>query len=74
MASADIDFDGYRDDFLVYLAKRLGVSHDAAETYLGSWLISFAPIRVGAAANPMYPIPAEEPDGSAAGEAETDDE
>jgi hypothetical protein len=41
MISAESDFDAFRDDFALYLAGRLGVSKDAALTYLGDWLIAF---------------------------------
>lgn len=41
MTSVETDFDAFRDDFVVYLAARLGVSKDAALSYLGDWLIAF---------------------------------
>lgn len=37
------EVDGSRDEFLIYLAKRLGVSRDEALVSLGNWLSSFAP-------------------------------
>ncbi len=40
MPNAESDFDAFRDDFLLYLAARLGVSKDAALGYLGDWLIA----------------------------------
>lgn len=41
MISVESDFDAFRDDFVVYLAVRLGVSKDTALSYLGDWLIAF---------------------------------
>jgi len=41
MISVESDFDAFRDDFIVYLAGRLGVSNDAALSYLGDWLMAF---------------------------------
>jgi hypothetical protein len=35
------DFDEFRDDFVVYLATRLGLSPDEALLYLGDWLSTF---------------------------------
>ena len=43
MTSVETDFDAFRDDFVLYLAKRLGVSKDAALGYLGDWLTAFTP-------------------------------
>lgn len=41
MISVENDFDAFRDDFVAYLAVRLGVSRDTALSYLGDWLIAF---------------------------------
>ncbi|HEX2877789.1 MAG TPA: hypothetical protein VHP33_41350 [Polyangiaceae bacterium] len=41
MIGVDNDFDAFREDFVVYLAARLGVSREAALSYLGDWLIAF---------------------------------
>ncbi len=38
MTSVETDFDAFRDDCVLYLANRLGVSKDAALGYLGDWL------------------------------------
>lgn len=42
MPNLESDFDEFRDDFVLYLAARLGVSEDAAVGYLGDWLMAFA--------------------------------
>jgi hypothetical protein len=39
--SVDTDFESFRDDFVLYLASRLGVSKEIALSYLGDWLIAF---------------------------------
>jgi len=41
MISVENDFDAFREDFILYLAQRLGVSKDAAQSYLGDWLMAF---------------------------------
>jgi hypothetical protein len=41
MISVESDFDAFRDDFVLHLAARLGVSKDAALSYLGDWLLAF---------------------------------
>ena len=63
MISAESDFDAFHDDFVLYLAGRLGVSRDAALTCLGDWLLAFkrdanSPLACIAAGRPS-----EEPDG-----------
>ena len=35
------DFDEFRNDFVSYLAGRLGLSEDEALRYLGDWLSTF---------------------------------
>lgn len=35
MISGESDFDAFRDDFVVYLAAKLGVSRDAALSSVG---------------------------------------
>ncbi len=39
--SVDADFESFRDDFVLYLAARLGVSQVVALSYLGDWLVAF---------------------------------
>jgi hypothetical protein len=36
------EFDEFRDDFVAYLAMRLGISHDEAQDFLGDWLRTFS--------------------------------
>jgi hypothetical protein len=43
MTSVETDFDAFRDDFVLYLAKRLGVSEDAALGYLTHGPSTWAP-------------------------------
>jgi len=76
MSGRDIDLDEFRDDFVIYLANRLGVPHEVAATYLGNWLLAFAPTSVGDAARSAIPILSEEPEGSpcTAAKAQIDDE
>lgn len=38
---ADPAGDGFREELVAFLAKRLGVSHDVALSTLGDWLIEF---------------------------------
>lgn len=71
MTSAESDFDVFRDDFLLYLAARLGVTRDAALSYLGDWLIAFTPDTPPPIASTAAGGPWEEPDFAATNGAET---
>jgi hypothetical protein len=41
MTIVENNLDAFRDDFVLYLANRLGVSQEVAQSYLGDWLIAF---------------------------------